>query len=80
MRNKSAISLILSVLLLVICSTAPADQDLFSHHEDLADLATQFTENQSVFQFHQIDVGFANAYLIQCGDVAFMVDCGWNDG
>ena len=80
MRNKMVLFLLLSVLLLVTCSTAPADQDLFSHHEELADLAPQFSENQPVFQFHQIDVGFANAYLIQCGNIAFMVDCGWNDG
>lgn len=33
-------------------------------------------EEKPTLQIHQINVGFADCYLIICGDTSFMIDCG----
>lgn len=77
---KKSIALILSALMLVLfafpCSAEPS---IYGIGKEYADLPTGFQDGRPVFQFHQINVGFANAYLIRLGDIAFMVDCGLND-
>lgn len=77
--KKSIAILFLALMLSVAVSPGSAESSIYGIGAEYADLPTAFEGRGPVLQFHQINVGFANAYLIRLGDIAFMVDCGLND-